>query len=216
MNRTRVYGVFFSPDCNHTVLEHDTNSSSVLVQYKYAVQVCSTSMQYDTSYMYNKTQSEVQINHYGASMVSIFTRMLLIKGLNCIVVELQASSLLVLLSCRLQVADSWTSMECKHSLACSPPMDQQDGTTTMVHQLLWERVVVVVASQHFVVVSKIFAICACSQGRNGKDGIICYTGLTLGNSNGWCVFARHAGRCFWVWLYNGCLQNMIDANILLT
>jgi hypothetical protein len=37
----------------------------------------------------------------------------------------------------------------------------------------------------------------------------------LGNSNGWCVFARHAGRCFWVWLYYD-LQNMIDANILLT
>jgi hypothetical protein len=39
-------------------------------------------------------------------------------------------------------------------------MDRQDGTTTMVHQLLRKQIVVVVASQHFVVVSELFVICA--------------------------------------------------------
>ena len=105
-----------------------------------------------------------------------------IQRLNDIVVQLQASCLLLNLRRSLQLTHAGASLESNDSLACSP-MDRQNCTAAMVHHLFRECIMVVVTSQHFEVVDELFVevdYCCC-----------CATLLSDHDGGCWCILGRH-------------------------
>ncbi len=111
------------------------------------------------------------------NIASTLVEVILIKRLQCVVIELQARCLLVCLRRSLQLADAGTGVKHKDGLA-RHPMNWQDGTTAMVHHLLGKGVLVRFPSEHFVVVDELFV----------EEF---YATWGTGTLSGWCALGGH-------------------------